>query len=161
MFTFLAIVHIVVSVLLVLFILLQDPKGGSGALGILGGGSSKSLFGSTGGNQFLVNVTKWLALLFAFTSIYLATLSAQSEKSVMDDYIPSVEQEKVDSAENQPEGSDQEEPKVDQPASPQGDSTALKVPPTEKNQPANVAPASSSGDRKQLTDPTNNSAPSE
>ena len=96
MFTFLAIVHIIVSVLLVLFILLQDPKGGSGALGMLGGGSSKSLFGSTGGNQFLVNVTKWLALIFAFTSIYLATLSSQREKSIMDDYIPSAQENQED-----------------------------------------------------------------
>ena len=87
MFTFLAIVHIVVSVFMVVFILLQDPKGGSGgALGMLGGGSSKSLFGSTGGNQFLVNVTKWMAVIFAFTSIYLAALSSQKKDSVMEQY---------------------------------------------------------------------------
>ena len=95
MFTFLAIVHVVVSVLLVTFILLQDPKGGGGALGMLGGGGSKSLFGSTGGNQFLVTVTKWLAVLFAFTSIYLAALSSQTEKSIMDNYIPSAQQDKT------------------------------------------------------------------
>ena len=87
MFTFLAIVHVVVSVFMILFILLQDPKGGSGgALGMLGGGSSKSLFGHTGGNQFLVNVTKWTAVIFAFTCIYLATLSSQTSKSVMEEY---------------------------------------------------------------------------
>ena len=101
MFTFLAIVHVVVCVLLVVFILLQDPKGGGGAFGMLGGGSSKSLFGSTGGNQFLVNVTKWLAVIFAFTSIYLATLSAQKEKSVMDDYIPTAQKDQVDSPESE------------------------------------------------------------
>ena len=95
MFTFLAILHVVVSVLLVVFILLQDPKGGGGALGMLGGGGSKSLFGSTGGNQFLVTVTKWLAVLFAFTSIYLAALSSQKEKSIMDDYIPPAGQEET------------------------------------------------------------------
>ena len=87
MFTFLAIVHVVVSIFMILFILLQDPKGGSGgALGMLGGGSSKSLFGHTGGNQFLVNVTKWTAVIFAFTCIYLATLSSQTSKSVMEEY---------------------------------------------------------------------------
>ncbi len=87
MFTFLAIVHIIVSVIMVLFILLQDPKGGDGgALGMLGGGGSKSLFGNTGGNQFLVNVTKWTAIIFAFTSIYLAALSSKKDESVMDEY---------------------------------------------------------------------------
>ena len=87
MFTFLAIVHIIISVLMVVFILLQDPKGGGGgALGMLGGGGSKSLFGSSGGNKFLVNVTKWMAIIFAFTSIYLAALSSKKEDSVMDKY---------------------------------------------------------------------------
>lgn len=93
MFTFLAIVHIIVSFIMVVFILLQDPKGGGGALGMLGGGGSKSLFGSTGGNQFLVNVTKWMAVIFAFTSIYLAALSAQKEDSVMDKYTQDIPNE--------------------------------------------------------------------
>ena len=89
MFTFLAIVHVVVSIIMIVFILLQDPKGGGGAFGMLGGGSSKSLFGNTGGNQFLVNVTKWMAIIFAFTSIYLAALSTEKDKSVMDEYTES------------------------------------------------------------------------
>ena len=88
MFGFLVVVHILVSIIMIIFILLQDPKGG-GALGMLGGGGgSKSLFGSTGGNQFLVNVTKWSAIIFAITSIALATLSSKSDKSIMDEYIP-------------------------------------------------------------------------
>ena len=88
MFGFLVVVHIIVSLIMIVFILLQDPKGG-GALGMLGGGGgSKSLFGSSGANQFLVNVTKWTAIIFAFTSIALATLSSQSDKSIMDQYMP-------------------------------------------------------------------------
>ena len=89
MFTFLAIVHVVVSIIMIVFILLQDPKGGGGAFGMLGGGGSKSLFGNTGGNQFLVNVTKWMAVIFAFTSLYLAALSTEKDKSVMDEYTES------------------------------------------------------------------------
>ena len=112
MFTFLAIVHIAASVIMVIFILLQDPKGGGGALGMLGGGGSKSLFGSTGGNQFLVNVTKWMAVIFAFTSIYLAALSSQKEGSVMDQYTQDAatestekptETDKVDSTQKEPD----------------------------------------------------------
>ena len=85
---FLVVIHILVSIIMIVFILLQDPKGG-GALGMLGGGGgSKSLFGSTGANQFLINVTKWTAIIFAITSITLATLSSQTDKSIMDEYIP-------------------------------------------------------------------------
>ena len=88
MFGFLVVIHILVSIIMIVFILLQDPKGG-GALGMLGGGGgSKSLFGSTGANQFLINVTKWTAIIFAITSIALATLSSQTDKSIMDEYIP-------------------------------------------------------------------------
>ena len=105
MFTFLAIVHISASVMMILFILLQDPKGGGGAFGIIGGGGSKSLFGNTGGNQFLVNVTKLMAVIFVFTSIYLAALSAQKKDSVMDEYTQEalnkpVEQKKEESDNN-------------------------------------------------------------
>lgn len=105
MFTFLAIVHVIVSVIMVVFILLQDPKGGGGALGMLGGGGgSKSLFGSTGGNKFLVNVTKWTAIIFAFTSIYLAALSSQKEESVMDKYIQEADTPNEDKTKsNQPD----------------------------------------------------------
>ncbi len=85
MFTFLSIVHIIVSFIMIIFILLQDPKGG-GAFGIIGGGGTKSLFGSSGANQFLVGVTKWTAIIFAFTSIYLAALSSDKNTSVIDQY---------------------------------------------------------------------------
>ena len=85
MFTFLAVVHLVASFVMVAFILLQDPKGG-GAFGMMGGGGANSLFGSSGANQFLINVTKWTAVVFAFTSIYLAALSAQKDTSVIDQY---------------------------------------------------------------------------
>ncbi len=85
MFTFLAVVHVVASVVMIIFILLQDPKG-SGAMGMLGGGS-KSLFSTTGANHFLISITKWTAVIFAFTSIYLATLSSQKGPSVLDELV--------------------------------------------------------------------------
>lgn len=85
MFNFIATIHIIASVVMIVFILLQDPKGG--AMGMFGGGSS-SLFGSTGANQFLLKVTKWTAVVFACTSIYLAALSSQKGPSVLDEYTP-------------------------------------------------------------------------
>ena len=79
---FISIIHALTCLFIVLFILLQDPKGG--VLSGLGGGSgSKSFFGAEGASPFLVQVTKWLAILFACTSFYLSYISAQTDKSLM------------------------------------------------------------------------------
>ncbi len=82
MFIFIACIHIIVSVALVVFVLLQSPKGG--AIGMLGGqSSSKSVFGSTGASDFLINATKWCAVIFAITSIQLAYMSSKREESII------------------------------------------------------------------------------
>ena len=78
-----SIIHLLTCIFVVIFILLQDPKGG--VLGALGGGgtASKSFFGAGGTSQFLVSVTKWLAIIFACTSFYLSYMSAKQESSLM------------------------------------------------------------------------------
>ncbi len=77
-----SIIHILTCIFVVIFILLQDPKGG--VLGALGGGTgSKSLFGAGGASNFLVQTTKWLAIIFACTSIYLAYMSSNQESDLM------------------------------------------------------------------------------
>ena len=77
-----SIVHALTCLFIVIFILLQDPKGGVlGSLG--GGGASKSFFGAEGASPFLVNVTKWLAIIFACTSFYLSYVSSQKDSSLM------------------------------------------------------------------------------
>ena len=79
---FISIVHAFTCIFIVLFILLQDPKGG--VLGSLGGGSGgKSFFGSEGASPFLVKVTKWLAILFACSSFYLSYVSSRKDRSLM------------------------------------------------------------------------------
>ena len=84
MLYFISLIHALTCVFIVIFILLQDPKGG--VLGNLGGGGgSKSLFGSQGAGGFLVTATKWLAILFAITSISLSYISSlQNKASVME-----------------------------------------------------------------------------
>ena len=82
MIYFVSIIHALTCIFIVLFILLQDPKGGVlGSLG--GGGGSKAFFGSDGASPFLVKITKWLAIIFACTSFYLSYRSSQTS-SVMD-----------------------------------------------------------------------------
>lgn len=84
--TFLAIFHITLAVLLIVLVLLQDSKGG--ALGVFGAGSSSSVFGSSGGSDFLTKATKWLAILFSATCILLAYTTTKKQESVLDKITP-------------------------------------------------------------------------
>ena len=83
MITFVSVIHVMTCVFVVLFILLQDPKGG--VLGTLGGGGgSKAFFGTGGASPFLVKATKWLAIIFACSSFYLSYMGSKQE-SIMED----------------------------------------------------------------------------
>jgi preprotein translocase subunit SecG len=83
MLTFLAIIHVIVAIGLVVFVLLQDPKGG--AAGVFGGGSSSNtFFGSSGASNFLSTTTKWLAVVFACTSLILTAYTSKKPTSVLD-----------------------------------------------------------------------------
>ena len=84
MLTLLTVAHLVIGLSLVLFVLLQDPKGG--AMGVFSGGSSSnSFFGASGASNFLTTTTKWLAIMFAVSSLGLTYLTAKRGASVMDD----------------------------------------------------------------------------
>lgn len=62
--------HIIVSIILILAILLQPGK--SGDLGsMFGGGSSESVFGSSGAVPFLSKLTRILGIVFFATSLSL------------------------------------------------------------------------------------------
>ena len=88
--TLVAFFHVGVALLLIILVLLQDPKGG-GAAGMFGGGggSQGSFFGASGAGNFLSTLTKWMAIVFAVTSIGMTYMTSKSgSNSVMDDYIP-------------------------------------------------------------------------
>jgi len=83
MFTLIVVLHVIVAFSLIIFVLLQDPKGG--AMGVFGGGgSSNTLFGATGASNLLTTTTKWLAIIFAVTCLSLAYFSSQKSSSVLD-----------------------------------------------------------------------------
>jgi len=58
--------HIIVCVILVLLVLLQSGKEG---MGVIFGGGSSSLFGSTGAGGILVKLTTFVAVIFLATSL--------------------------------------------------------------------------------------------
>ncbi len=76
MHTLIVILHVIVSVALILVILLQTGKG-SDIGAVFGGGSSQTLFGSTGPTSFLSKMTAGAAIIFMLTSLFLAYFSGR------------------------------------------------------------------------------------
>ncbi|MGE5663967.1 MAG: preprotein translocase subunit SecG [Deltaproteobacteria bacterium] len=80
MYTLVVVLHVIVSVALILIILLQTGKGADiGA--VFGGGSSQTLFGSSGPTSFLSKLTAAAAVIFMCTSLYLAYFSGSRPAS--------------------------------------------------------------------------------
>ena len=81
MTTFIIVIHITVSLALIFIVLLQHGKGAG--IGAAFGGSSQTVFGSTGAAPFLAKLTAVAAILFMLTSLGLTFLGRQKEVSVM------------------------------------------------------------------------------
>ena len=82
----LIIIHIIVCIALIMIVLLQTGKGADmGAA--FGGGSSQTLFGSTGASTFLSKATTAAAIIFMLTSLTLAYFSSHrfGDQSVVTD----------------------------------------------------------------------------
>jgi preprotein translocase subunit SecG len=86
------IIHIIVSIALIMIVLLQTGKGADmGAA--FGGGSSQTLFGSTGASTFLSKATTVAAIVFMLTSLTLAYVAgSKSGKSVVMESAAPVEE---------------------------------------------------------------------
>jgi preprotein translocase subunit SecG len=89
--TLLAILHILVALLLITIVLLQDSKGG-GMGGAFGGGGSQTLFGATGAANFLVKLTRTLAVIFMGTCIGLTLLLTRTSSHSVVDSLPAAAQ---------------------------------------------------------------------
>ena len=76
------ILHVVMCLALILIILLQTGKGAG--MGAAFGGSSQTLFGSTGRATFLTKVTIAAAIIFGLTSLSLSLI--KTESGVMEGY---------------------------------------------------------------------------
>lgn len=91
MITLVTIVHIIVSIGLILVVLLQTGKGAD--IGAVFGGSSSTIFGSSGAGNFLTRLTTGLAVVFMITSITLGYFSGKKPlASIFDRRTPAVDQ---------------------------------------------------------------------
>ncbi len=81
MFTFILIIHLIVSIFLILIVLVQGGKGAE--LGAAFGGSSQTLFGARGAATIFGKLTTIAAVIFMLTSLSLAIMAAGKASSVV------------------------------------------------------------------------------
>ena len=98
----LILVHVAVCVALILIVLLQRGKGAS--MGAAFGGSSQTVFGSSGATSFLQKLTTAAAVIFMITSLSLAFLMGKGASSSI---MKGVSQPQVPASTQQTEGSAQ------------------------------------------------------
>ncbi len=80
--TFVTVIHVITCVLLVLVVLIQSGKGAEISTSF--GGSSQTVFGSSGGANFFTRFTAGAAALFMVTSVVLTLMGGQSRKSLFE-----------------------------------------------------------------------------
>ena len=83
MITFVVVIHIIVSLGLILAVLLQTGRGAE--MGAVFGGSSSTIFGSSGAGNFLTRVTTAMAIVFMVTSLTLGYFSGKQGSSTLFD----------------------------------------------------------------------------
>ena len=88
LYTMLIAVHVIAALFLIGVVLLQTGKGADiGA--VFGGGSSETVFGSSGAGTFLTRLTTGIAILFMLTSLSMTYgLALRTTQSLFDDAPP-------------------------------------------------------------------------
>ena len=82
--------HIIICIAMILTVLLQTGKGAD--MGAAFGGSSQTVFGSSGPGTFLGKMTTFIAIFFMLTSLWLAYSSTHKTSSIMENVsVPGVE----------------------------------------------------------------------
>jgi preprotein translocase subunit SecG len=114
------IIHVIVSIGLILVVLLQTGKADMGAVF---GGSSSTIFGSSGAGNFLTRLTTGMAIVFMITSLTLGYFAGHKPSAtIFDSRTPNPQTTsappEVPQAEKQSEATPSA-PKETAPASPQ------------------------------------------
>ena len=76
-------IHVIVSVGLILVVLLQTGKGAE--IGAVFGGSSSTIFGSSGAGNFLTRLTTGMAIVFMVTSLALGYFAGRKPSATIFD----------------------------------------------------------------------------
>ena len=86
MYTVVTIIHVLSCIFLVLVVLLQTGKGAD--MGAVFGGSSSTVFGSSGAGTFLTRLTTATAIVFMLTSLSLTYFSSRRNVATVFDSAP-------------------------------------------------------------------------
>ncbi|MBN1473540.1 MAG: preprotein translocase subunit SecG [Syntrophaceae bacterium] len=89
--TFVTFIHILACFILILVVLLQAGKGAN--MGAAFGGSSQTVFGSSGAGTFLGKLTATVAIVFMITSLSLAYMATKGSSSILERSSAPVTQE--------------------------------------------------------------------
>jgi preprotein translocase subunit SecG len=90
MMTIVIVIHILTSIGLILVVLLQQGKGAE--MGAVFGGSSSTIFGSSGAGNFLTRLTTGMAIVFMITSLTLGYFAGRKPSAtIFDNRARSVE----------------------------------------------------------------------
>lgn len=80
------IIHVIVCIGLILVVLLQTGKGAE--VGAVFGGSSSTIFGSSGAGNFLSRLTTGMAIVFMITSLTLGYFAGRKPSATIFDSQP-------------------------------------------------------------------------
>jgi preprotein translocase subunit SecG len=84
------VIHVIVSIGLILVVLLQQGKGAE--VGAVFGGSSATIFGSSGAGNFLTKMTTAMAIVFMMTSLTLGYFAGhRPSTTIFDSRTPAAE----------------------------------------------------------------------
>ncbi|MEW5804502.1 MAG: preprotein translocase subunit SecG [bacterium] len=124
-------IHLIVCIIMILVVISQSSKGSEmGA--VFGGGASQTAFGSQGAAGFLEKTTVVCAVVFMITSLSLAVLSSNRQKSLIQDTPPPPIEQSI------PESVPEQVPVQSQSAAPEH---AAPAPSQSGNAPQQAAPA--------------------
>ena len=87
------ILHVAVSIILILVVLLQAGKGAN--MGAAFGGSSQTVFGSSGPGTFLGKMTTVIAVVFMITSLALSYAALHKWPSLVEKAAPQAQQQEA------------------------------------------------------------------
>lgn len=91
MSTLITVVHVFTCVLLILVVMIQSGKGADISASL--GGSSQTVFGSSGGANFFTRFTGGAAAVFMVTSLALTLIKDLNRKSVFEGAAPATTQQ--------------------------------------------------------------------
>lgn len=121
MHTVLVVIHVITCLLIIAVVLIQQGRGAD--IGAVFGGSSATVFGSSGAGNFLTRLTATLAAIFMLTAATLTYMGAyQVTGTVFDESLP---QPPPRQAPQQPAAP---EPQAEAPVAPAAEAPAAEAP---------------------------------